>query len=249
MIDFIIKTRQPFVMKERYILLAVLLMTFCTTTLAQKTVYKSNNNKLYTITQKDSIVRAGNFVGIKDTIRVSDSIIYSFYFYDITLTYTAFQKRYHDKPLPRIALRDLHGNPIDTDELKGKVIMVNFWSTTCAPCIAEMQQLNDLARDYSKNVVFLGVAPENVDAIRSLLKKFRFDFTILTDGQGVFDELGIDGYPKNFFVDRNGIIKQIEEGTPVETSKDGTVKKENGEWKVLVYAKYSKILNELLDSE
>jgi peroxiredoxin len=111
-----------------------------------------------------------------------------------------------------------------------------------------MPQLNGLVRDYATQVVFLGIAPDNKDEVKKLLNRFRFDFIIISEAESVFKELGIDGYPKHFFVDKDGIIRQAEEGTPI-ANKNGKLITENGEWKVLAYENYSKILDALIKNE
>ena len=236
-------------MNWKTLLLTITIVTCWSISCAQELRFKHYSGKLYTLQQKDSIAKAGNIVSFQDTTQLGETTIISFYFYDRTLTYSAFQKKYYKKPLPKIKLADLDGNLVDTDALKGKIVMINFWSTTCAPCIAEMPQLNDLARDYSPRVVFIGIAPENSKKVRSLLKKFRFDFTIIADAEQLFEAFGIDGYPKNFFVDEQGVIRYIEVGTPVANGPGGKVIMEDGKWKVLVYERYSKILDELLQHD
>src|SRR5690606_40694044 len=64
---------------------------------------------------------------LQDTIQYTDSTVYSFYFYPRSLLFSHFQKKYINTPLPRIKLSDLNDNMIDTDELRGKIIMINFW--------------------------------------------------------------------------------------------------------------------------
>lgn len=117
--------------------------------------------------------------------------------------------------------------------------MINFWSTTCGPCILEMPQLNQLKEEH-KNVVFLAPAPESAASIKKLLTKHPFNFIILPDAKKLFEEWGIDGYPKNFFVDQNGIIQEVKEGTPVLKERD-----EKGQLQVAVMQTYSPILSDL----
>ena len=60
---------------------------------------------------------------------------------------------------PDLKLLTLDGNMMDLSELHGRVVMVDFWSSWCAPCLLEAQGLADSYRDYkSKGVEFLGVA-------------------------------------------------------------------------------------------
>ncbi len=83
-------------------------------------------------------------------------------------------------------------------------------------------------------------APEDAATIQKLLQKHPFDFVILPDAEKLFREWGIEGYPKNFFVDRKGMIREVKEGTPFyrETIND--------EWQVAVKRTYSPILTNLL---
>jgi cytochrome c biogenesis protein CcmG/thiol:disulfide interchange protein DsbE len=152
---------------------------------------------------------------------------------------TAFVQRYKDKPLPTFSLTSLDGKIINSESLKGKVVMINFWSTTCGPCILEMPQLNQLKKDY-KDIVFLAPAPEDSAKIKRFLSRHSFDFVILPDSKKLFEEWGIDSYPKNFFVDQNGIVRAVKEGTPISDERD-----EKGKVQVMVIETYAPILSDL----
>lgn len=133
----------------------------------------------------------------------------------------------------------MDGKILDSETLRGKVVMINFWSTTCGPCIKEMPELNQLKAQY-KEVVFLAPAPESAATIKKVLAKHPFNFIILPDAKKLFDEWGIDGYPKNFFVDQEGIIREVKESTPYYRP---TI---NDEWQIAVVRTYSPIIAELI---
>ncbi len=77
---------------------------------------------------------------------------------------------------------DINGNKLKSELLKGKVIVLNFWSTSCAPCIKEMPQLNKLVKKMrNKNVVFIGLASNTNKQILqdSFLPKHEFLYQIV----------------------------------------------------------------------
>jgi thiol-disulfide isomerase/thioredoxin len=215
-----------------------ILLFLATTSFAQTKVkvYRTKEGKLFNVTQKDSIWDLGFLITTTDKTIIGDTI---FYDTEILPKENEFVKKYRNKPLPSFALKTLDGKELNSEFLKGKAVMINFWSTTCAPCVLEMPQLNKLKKKY-KDVVFLAPAPENATTVKKFLLKHKFDFIILPQAEKLFEEWGIDSYPKNFFVDQNGIIREIREGTPMLNERD-----KNGKLQVAVDLSYSPILNDL----
>ncbi len=119
--------------------------------------------------------------------------------------------------LPQLG-RDLAG------DLKGKVVFLNFWLTTCGPCLAEMPGIEALHKSLnSEQVVFLAVTPEDEQQVRGFLKKIPLHVPVyLADGQPPDDLHGF-GYPTTYILDRNGaaVFKNVgafnwdDEGTRV----------------------------------
>lgn len=115
----------------------------------------------------------------------------------------------------------MEGETIDLQELRGKVVLLTFWSTTCAICEAEMPQLNQMASSFKgKDVVFLAVTNENATKVESFLSTRRFDFTIVPSGFGVLlkyaerDRSGriIMGFPAYFVINQEGEIEMKDSG-------------------------------------
>ena len=70
------------------------------------------------------------------------------------------------KEMPLLSLKTISGEKIETKDLKGKVIVINLWFTTCHPCIAELPALNKLVKEYKdKNVVFLGLSTDTKEIL------------------------------------------------------------------------------------
>jgi peroxiredoxin len=117
---------------------------------------------------------------------------------------------------PQFSLAGLDGRSYDLSKLRGKVVLVTFWSTRCNICHSEIPQMNRLAARYkNQNVVFLGLTMDNDRKVTSYLRNNDFDFTIVPNSFGVVlqyadrDRSGnINmGFPAHFLVDQNGVVR------------------------------------------
>jgi cytochrome c biogenesis protein CcmG/thiol:disulfide interchange protein DsbE len=108
---------------------------------------------------------------------------------------------------PDLKLLTLDGNMMDLSELHGKVVMVDFWSSWCAPCLLEAPELADSYRDYeSKGVEFLGVAIWDQEKnVRHYVEKFSLDYPNAVDTNGLAPiSFGVRGIPEKYFIDKDG---------------------------------------------
>ena len=80
----------------------------------------------------------------------------------------------------------LNGQNFDLESLKGKIVVMTFWSTRCPICVREIPNLNRLSESYKgKDVVFLGLSTEDPNRIGGFLKSKPFNFNILPNSFGV----------------------------------------------------------------
>ncbi len=80
----------------------------------------------------------------------------------------------------------LNGQNFDLELLKGKIVVLTFWSTRCAICAGEIPNLNRLSESYKgKDVVFLGLTTEDPNRVEKFLKSKPFNFNILPNSFGV----------------------------------------------------------------
>lgn len=80
----------------------------------------------------------------------------------------------------------MNGQNFDLEALKGKVVVLTFWSTRCPICAGEIPNLNRLAEQYKgKDVVFLGLTTEDPNRVNGFLKSKPFNFNILPNSFGV----------------------------------------------------------------
>ena len=115
-----------------------------------------------------------------------------------------------NKPAPDFKLTDLKGKQWSLKELRGKIVVLNFWFTSCIPCIKEMPELNKLAEAYnSREVIFLGLTFNSKEQVQLFLKKYKFDYTLLTGSHDVDDKYHITSWPTSIVIDKKGDIKKI----------------------------------------
>lgn len=100
---------------------------------------------------------------------------------------------------------DMQGNMVTLSALKGKVVVLNFWFTSCPPCIAEMTDLNKLSVKYvGQNVVFLGLSFNDSTAVGKFLSSHQFKYQLLVKAKGAIEAYKIHSYPTHLVIDKNG---------------------------------------------
>jgi len=104
------------------------------------------------------------------------------------------------------ALEDLHGKKWALKDLRGKVVLVNFWATWCPPCRSEMPDLETLYKKFkNEGLVVLSISDEDASKVKPIIDEHRFSYPILIDpGRIVGKEYNIEGIPKSFVYDRDG---------------------------------------------
>lgn len=115
-----------------------------------------------------------------------------------------------DAPAPDFTLPDLEGKLHNLADLRGRVVVLNFWATWCPPCIDEMPSLQRLHRalaDQGIAVVAVSV-DERFSDIGAFVRKFQLTFTVLhDDGKKVSRKYQTFKYPETYILDREGRLK------------------------------------------
>lgn len=112
--------------------------------------------------------------------------------------------------LEELNLEDINGVKFNLENLKGKVIVLNFWFTQCKPCVAEFPELNNLKEKYkNQDVDFFAVTWNNKETIEKFLLNHKLDFNIIPNGKLIIDKFKIPRYPYNIVIDKNGKVEYI----------------------------------------
>ena len=112
-------------------------------------------------------------------------------------------------PAPDFELNDLNGEAWRLRDTRGKVTLINFWATWCAPCRLEMPTIQERADQYSSELAVLAVNfDESPEQVQSFVDKLSLHFAVLLDpGAKVQDLYRVRGYPTSFFVDETGKVR------------------------------------------
>ncbi|MEP6900706.1 MAG: TlpA disulfide reductase family protein [Actinomycetota bacterium] len=140
----------------------------------------------------------------------------------LVLSFTAYAFGQKSKQLAEnFSAATMAGQTVELESLKGKVVLITFWSTKCPICDSEIPKLNQIANSYKgKDVVFLGLTTDNPTKVESFLKMKPFNFDIIPSSFGVLlkyadrDRTGnINmGYPAYFLINQAGEIEMKDSG-------------------------------------
>ncbi|WP_452223945.1 peroxiredoxin family protein [Lacinutrix chionoecetis] len=122
---------------------------------------------------------------------------------------------------------DMDGKTIKLSELKGKVVVLNFWFTKCGPCIQEMPSLNALVKDYkNKNVIFLAITFNKKGVVENFLDEHKFNYTIAANANDVISMYGVQSYPTSIVINQKGeiILKELGYRTNIKNVLSKTIK-------------------------
>ena len=121
-------------------------------------------------------------------------------------------------PAPDFTLAARDGGKVRLADLKGQVVMINFWATWCGPCRQEMPLLAQLNTKYEPlgfTLLGVNVEPDSAAAV-AWLKGMPVTFPILFDTDSVVaGNFGVVGMPSTVFVDRKGQVRYVHRGYKV----------------------------------
>ncbi|MDE3076463.1 MAG: TlpA family protein disulfide reductase [Chloroflexota bacterium] len=104
----------------------------------------------------------------------------------------------------------LDGQQVTLSQLRGKVVVLNFWATWCPPCRTEMPDLQAVYSEHQANgVVILGVdLGENPGTVQSFVRRIGVTYPVALDSdQRVGAQYSVGSLPRTYFIDRQGIIR------------------------------------------
>lgn len=121
---------------------------------------------------------------------------------------------------PNFTLDTFDGGKVTLSDLRGKVVLINFWASWCLPCRAEAPALENSYKQYKDaGVVFLGVDMTDQDTlsdVEAFIQEFKITYPTLLDRDGSITAMyQIKGIPTSFFLNREGVIRTVVVGGPM----------------------------------
>lgn len=116
---------------------------------------------------------------------------------------------------PDFTLKSNGGENLKLSELRGQVVLINFWASWCGPCRKEMPLLDQLYQQYKPlGFTVLGVnVEEDPSQARSLLSKVPVSFPVVFDGTNSVSKMyNVVAMPTTVIVDRNGNVRYLHKG-------------------------------------
>lgn len=107
---------------------------------------------------------------------------------------------------------DLQGNHIKLSELRGKIVVLNFWFIKCKPCIEEIPILNELQSHFdSEEIKFLAITFDKKDLVEQFLEETSFTYNIASNAMDAIKIYGVNSYPTNMVINQKGqiVLKEI----------------------------------------
>jgi peroxiredoxin len=115
---------------------------------------------------------------------------------------------------PGTLLKEINGKTITVNDFKGKPVFVKFWFASCPPCIAEIEPINKLVKEFGDTVKFLSISTDDETTLKEFLsdKKFNTLHAYFDRDKAAKEFCAIGGYPFNLILDQSGIVKDVWSG-------------------------------------
>ncbi len=117
---------------------------------------------------------------------------------------------------PEFELPDVNGDMIHLSDFRGKVVLVNFWATWCAPCEIETPWFVEFDGEYREDglqIVGISLDEEGVEPVKEFMEKYEIEYTIVMGDEDTAQNFGgVIGLPTSFIVDQEGRFYSMHRG-------------------------------------
>ncbi|MEP1097558.1 MAG: TlpA disulfide reductase family protein [Cyclobacteriaceae bacterium] len=129
-------------------------------------------------------------------------------------------KRMKGQKFPTFELTAMDGKTYRNEDLLGKIVLFNFWFTSCRPCVMELPNINAIVRDYkSDDIVFIAPTFEDQSKVDKFLTRFTLDYEVVPDVKEFVLGNNVRNFPTHFIIDQEGYIAKVITGYSVITEK------------------------------
>ena len=125
--------------------------------------------------------------------------------------------KWQNQPLPEKKFSLMSGEEKSFSDYSGSMLVVNFWYTTCGPCIIEMPALNQLVDDYKESDInFLSFSFDKKEDLEIFLENTEFNYVHARVDLNFMYDFDITVYPTHWIVDETGVIRDLIVGTSLD---------------------------------
>lgn len=131
---------------------------------------------------------------------------------------------------PEVTFATLSGESLATSDLRGKVLLVNFWATSCAPCVAEMPRMIETYQKFAPRgyeMIAVAMSHDRPNQVAAFTQSRALPFKVVLDGEGAiarsFGNVRIT--PTTFLIDKRGRILMRYQGEPQWSELQALVEK------------------------
>ncbi|WP_202702697.1 TlpA disulfide reductase family protein [Flavobacterium sp. UGB4466] len=113
---------------------------------------------------------------------------------------------------PPFSFKDLEGNLVSNESMKGKIVVIKCWYIHCTPCIREFPQVNKLAAEYKdrKDMLFVSLAEDSATQLKTFLSRKPLSYAVIPDMKVYMNEaLQLNSFPTHFILNKEGMIAKV----------------------------------------
>ena len=120
------------------------------------------------------------------------------------------------KPAPDFKLKAADGKDVSLADLKGSVVILDFWATWCGPCRASLPELDKIYADHKADGLraYAVNLREEKDTVQKFVDQTKLGIPVLFDGEGqTADKYGVTGIPQTVVIGKDGNVKKVVVGS------------------------------------
>jgi peroxiredoxin len=113
---------------------------------------------------------------------------------------------------PKFSFKDLDGNLVTNESMKGKIIVIKCWYIHCTPCIREFPQVNKLVSAYKdrKDIIFMSLAEDSPEQLKTFLARKPLLYSVIPNMKDYMNEaLQLNSFPTHFILNKEGMIAKV----------------------------------------
>ncbi|WP_289661480.1 TlpA family protein disulfide reductase [Flavobacterium panacagri] len=113
---------------------------------------------------------------------------------------------------PKFSFKDLDGNLVTNESMKGKIIVIKCWYIHCTPCIKEFPQVNKLVEEYKdrKDILFISLAEDSPEQLKVFLSRKPLSYSVIPDMKEYMNNaLQLNSFPTHFILNKEGLISKV----------------------------------------